>query len=164
MKNKLFLLSVLLVFSLTISAQDKTEKKFNMGIGATAGFPTGDLASALNLGYVVDLMGEYKLDPKFILTLSAGYNNWFVKGGGDSNLDAIPILVGAKYFFSDKVYGSAQAGPSIFTASGAGTYFTFAPGIGYKVSDKFDLLLKYQSTSIEGVSLALVGIRAGLRF
>lgn len=83
---------------------------------------------------------------------------------GDSNLSLIPILAGVKYHFTDKIYGSAQAGLSFATASGVGSIFTFAPGIGYKISEKIDLLLKYQSASKDGANMSFLGLRAGLSF
>jgi len=76
----------------------------------------------------------------------------------------IPVLVGGKYNFSDQLYGSAQIGLSFSTSSGGGSAFTFAPGIGYKISDNFDLLLKYQSASKNGGSTSFLGVRAGLSF
>ena len=72
--------------------------------------------------------------------------------------------MGARYYFSDKLFGSAQAGVSIFTENGSGKYFTFAPGIGYKISEKFDLLLKYQSITPSGGSINFMRVRAGLSF
>ena len=44
------------------------------------------------------------------------------------------------------------------------TESTFAPGTGYKISDNFDLLLKYQSASKNGSDLSFLGLRTGLSF
>ncbi len=76
----------------------------------------------------------------------------------------IPVLAGVKYDFSEKIYGSAQIGISFATESDGGSAFTFAPGIGYKISDQFDLMLKYQSASKDGGNTSFLGLRAGFTF
>jgi hypothetical protein len=73
-------------------------------------------------------------------------------------------MVGGRCYFSDKVFGSAQVGISIFTDALAGSAFTFAPGLGNKISEKFDLMLKYQSATKNGGDASYLGLRAGLRF
>jgi len=128
------------------------------------GLPTGDYADVANFAYGVDIMGEYAVAPSFDLTFSTGCVNWAKKSGYTGDVKLIPVLAGAKYYFSDKLYGSAQAGLSFATESGAGSVFTFAPGIGYKIADKFDLLLKYQSGSKNGSTVSFLGVRAGYSF
>ncbi len=163
MKAKLLLFVVLFVFAVSVNAQNKGDKAFKIGAGAMIGLPMGDASDATNLAYGVDLMGQYGVAEKLAVTLSAGYQDWSYKTGF-SDAGLIPVLAGVKYDFSDKIYGSAQVGLSFGTASGSESAFTFAPGVGYKISDKFDLLLKYQSASKDGASLSFLGLRAGFTF
>ena len=171
MKTKLFMLLVLVVLTASVNAQSKDSKPFKIGVGAVIGLSVGDLSTDFRYG--VDLQGEYAASPLVGLTVSAGYLGWVgggpvyaaIGGYGRGNTRPIlPVLAGARYYFADKLFGSAQAGVSIYTEKGAGNYFTFAPGIGYKISEKFDLLLKYQSIIVSGGNINFMGVRAGLSF
>ena len=173
MKTKLFLVTVMCVIALSINAQSKNEKPFKIGAGAIIGLPTGDASDIFNLTYGIDLMGEYTVAPSTALTLSVGYVEFSKKSEYKDMLDAlgitvktglIPVLAGVKYDFSEKIYGSAQIGISFATESDGGSAFTFAPGIGYKISDQFDLMLKYQSASKDGGNTSFLGLRAGFTF
>ena len=172
MKTKLLLIVMLFVLAVSANAQTKATstdtKTFKIGAGAMIGLPTGDSSDFFSLTYGVDLMGEYAIAPTYALTLSAGYADWALKSKYKDVLDAeagmIPVLAGVKYYFSDKIYGSAQLGLTFYTESGSGNAFTFAPGVGYKITDKFDLLLKYQSASKDGSTVSFLGVRAGYSF
>jgi hypothetical protein len=166
MKTKQLILTALLfVVASYVNAQTKDEKPFKFGAGVLIGLPVGDVSSYTNLAYGFDVLGEYAVAPSFGVTLSAGYVD-FAKKSGYSGFKTglIPILFGGKYYFSDMLYASAQVGLSLSTQSGAGSAFTFAPGIGYKISKNFDLMLKYQSASKNGGNVAFFGLRAGLSF
>lgn len=164
MRTKLIFMLVLVVLAGSINAQSKDEKPFTIGAGAAIGLPVGDVSTDFSLAWGLDLMGEYAVAPSLGVTLSAGYVDWVEKSGSIGSNGSVPVLAGVKYYFADKFYGSAQLGVSIFTQYGGGNYFTFAPGIGYKISERFDLLLKYQSITDSGFNIDFIGIRAGLSF
>lgn len=167
MKAKFLLLVVLCVMAVTVNAKKGDDKGFKIGIGGTAGIPTGDMSDVSSMAYGFDLKGEFGVAPKLAITVSAGYQNYILKSdfsGLGVDFGVIPVLGGLKYDFSDKVYGSAEVGLSFFTEKDAGNAFTFVPGVGYKVSDKFDLMLKYQTASKDGANFAFFGIRAGFTF
>jgi hypothetical protein len=159
MKVKLLLLFVLFVLAVSVNAQNKDEKTFKFGAGALIGLPMGDYNDVASLAYGIDLMGEYAVAPNIAINLSAGFLDWALKNGYSGNSSSIPVLLGGKYSFSDKLYGSLQAGITYQTESG-GSAFTFAPGIGYKISKKFDLLLKYQSAVANSIDMSFLGLRA----
>lgn len=163
MKTKLLLLVVLLVVTLSVDAQRSNEKQFKLGAGAMLGLPIGDITSRASLALGVDVLGEYAVTPEIGLTLSAGYNDWAKKSGVNGNWGFIPVFAGGKYYFTDQIYGSLQAGIS-FWADGTKSEFVYAPGVGYKISDKFDLLLKYQSQSNKRWGTSFFGLRAGYSF
>jgi hypothetical protein len=163
MKPKLLLLVALFVLAVSVNAQNRDGKTFKIGAGALIGLPVGDYANVASLAYGIDLMGEYVVAPKIGITLSAGYLDWALKSGISHYESYIPVLLGGKYSFSDKLYGSLQLGVTYQTESG-GSAFTFAPGIGYKISKKFDLLLKYQSASANSIDMSFLGLRIGYTF
>jgi len=159
---------VFLIFALTSLSfsgfSQKNDKSTKFSVGGELGLPVGDasLFTSLAIGFSGQL--DYNVAEKIDLTLNAG----FIKLTGKDGLEGvsvIPILGGAKYHFSDKVYGSAQLGISITNSYGVSSnQFTFAPGVGYKISDNLDLLLKYTTISSDGGSVNWIGVRAGYSF
>jgi len=165
MKTKLFMFAVLVALTLSVYAQSTDEKPFKIGVGALIGLPVGDMADFASLAFGFDALCEYAVAPEFAVTLSAGYLDWAKKSGlSGVKFGLIPVLVGAKYYFAEKIYGSAQLGISFSTTSGGGSAFTFAPGVGMKLTDNIDLLLKYQSASKNGGNTSFIGLRAGISF
>lgn len=164
MKAKLLLLFVLFVMAVTVYAQTKDGTSSKLSIGGMIGLPSDDMSTGYNFAYGVDLKAEFGIVPKLALTISAGYLDWAAKSGYGGSNGMIPALGGLKYYFSDKVYGSAEAGLTFSTNSGGGNVFTFAPGLGYKFTDKFDILIKYQDATKYGFSMSYLGLRAGLTF
>lgn len=165
MKTKLFMFAVLVALTLSCNAQSTDEKPFKIGVGALIGLPVGDIADFASLAFGFDALCEYAVAPEFAVTLSAGYLDWAKKSGFSGvKFGLIPVLVGAKYYFAEKIYGSAQLGISFSTTSGGGSAFTFAPGVGMKLTDNIDLLLKYQSASKNGGNTSFIGLRAGISF
>lgn len=163
MKKVLFTLA-LAIAAFAVNAQDKAAaKKFTIGGGATLGIPVGDLSAGSSFTVGADVQGEYAASENFGLTISAGYQNFLAKNGGGSS-GFIPVLAGARYYFNEKFFGSAQAGISLSTVSGGGSAFTYAPGIGYKVNDKLDFTAKYQAATQNGFTSAFAGVRVGYKF
>ena len=155
---------VLFAIAVTVNAQGADEKSFKIGVGAMIGLPVGDASDAANLAYGVDVMGEYGIASSMALTLSAGYVDWSYKSGF-SDAGVLPVLAGLKYDFSEKFFGSAQVGLSFFTASGSdGSAFTWAPGVGYKLTEKLDAVIKYQSATKNSFDTSFLGLRIGYTF
>jgi hypothetical protein len=164
---KRVILSITIVAIATLSANAQKEsaesKDFKFSVGVNAGIPVGDIKPYSNFAIGGDLQGEYKVAENFAGTLSAGYLTFTGKNGlGSTNF--IPVLVGGKYHFTDKVYGHAQLGVSFSTQSGGGSAFTYVPSIGYDVSSNFDIALKYQAASKNNFTTSYVGIRAAYSF
>ena len=160
MKKAIFTLAIA-ALGFTAGAQDKggSDKTLKFSIGATAGLPIGTLGNIASLAYGGDLQGEYAASEQVGITLSAGYIGYVGKSGFSID-GVIPVLAGARISFAENVYGSLQAGMSF---GSGGSAFTYAPGIGYKVSENFDVLLKYQAASKGGTS-SFVGLRAAYNF
>lgn len=165
MKKVILSLAIIaIVFSANAQKSKSKEaegSKVKFSIGGDAGIPVGIFSNVFNFAYGGDLQIDYATSSTSSLNLSAGYVSFSVKnslGGGGIGGGWIPVLVGGRYFFSPKVYGSAQLGVSIAT-SGGGTNFTYAPGIGVKISDNFDILAKFQSLTFTGGALSYAGVR-----
>jgi len=162
--KRILLSIVVMITMISANAQsDSNEKDFKFGIGGTLGLPTGDLAIFSNFVYGGDIKGEYTVAPNIAANLSIGYIRFNGKSGYTISDGLIPILVGGKYHFSEKVYGQAQLGLSISTASGGGSAFTYVPSVGFDIDENFNIELKYQAASKNG-TLSFVGLRIGRTF
>ena len=168
MKKLILSLSFVAIAALSASAQkEKKEsdaKKVTFSVAADLGIPVGDLSPFSSFVYGGDVQVEFAAASNFGVTVSAGYLGFAAKSGFTITGGLVPLLAGGRYYFSPKVYGSAQVGMSFSTVSGGGSAFTYAPGVGFKLGEKFDLLVKYQSASKNGGDNSFVGVRAGINF
>ena len=155
MKKAIFTLAIA-ALALTAGAQDKggSDKSFKPSIGLEAGLSTG---SRLNIG--ASLQGEFSAAENIGVTLNAGYLYTLKKDFIPSS-SLIPVLGGVKYYFSEQFFGHAQAGMTFF--KGGGSAFTYSPGLGYQVSENFDITAKYLGFSKGGGSY--FGLRAAYSF
>src|SRR5450432_2346502 len=159
MKKLIFAIAVMAISALGAHAQDVT-KKIVISVGVEGGFPVGSagLGDVYSFAIGGSLQAEYIVSPDFGLTLKAGYLDYLAKGGlGD--IGFIPVLVGFRYHFTPKVYASAQLGISFPTLNGGGSFFTYAPGIGFQLSRHVDLLARYEAASKSGFTYGNVGAR-----
>lgn len=176
--KKIFLAVILIaIASITVNAQQKKiAKKITYNVGVDAGLPVGYLKDYSSLMTGVSLQTEYPALKKLGVTASVNYLEFIAKRGG-VKLPLIPILGGLKYYFKPKIYLSTQAGMSFYagrekvekgdTLRGSGEkYFTYAPGIGFRTSRRFDVLLKYQAVYIASSkkTYSSAGVRIGYNF
>lgn len=169
--KKIILCAVIAASAATASAQSKTSVKQPVfSAGLEIGLPVGDFNDGYKFGLGATVQGEYPVADKAGITLSAGYLSFAGKtfeflGEKYKNKaqGVIPVLAGAKYYFSDNVYGHAQIGVSFFN-QGVGSAFTFSPGVGIKASDNIDVLVKYQSASKNGSTASFLGARVAYTF
>jgi opacity protein-like surface antigen len=162
--KKVLLIAALAVSSVSFAQDNSSDKPLSFSVGAELGLPIGDAAvgSSFVGGFSAQL--DYNVASQVALTLNSGYGKFFGKDGSDG-FGVIPVLGGLKYSFNDQFYGSAQLGLSFLTFGGESTSgFTFAPGVGYKVSDKFDVLLKYTNISDNDGAIGVFGTRLSYNF
>ncbi|UEG49925.1 porin family protein [Ferruginibacter lapsinanis] len=172
MKKVILSLAIVALAAFSANAQSKEKKSMQslrFSVGVDAGLPIADAGDVYSLAIGGDAQGEYAATPEVGITLSAGVSSWSIKsafGGGSTT--SIPVLAGGRYYFSDrKVYASVQAGVTIFTAKGGGSStsgFTYAPGVGYYITDNIDAMLKYQSASVTGGNISQVALRVAYNF
>jgi len=173
---KKLLLSLALVAGLGLAANAQTEGAVKkLSVGAEFGFPTGD-NSKDNLIVGGSLQYEHPVAKSFNITLSGGYLSNMLTGdtkkayealGWKTSAGYVPVKAGGKYYFGGNFYGAAELGATFGTESGAGTAFTYAPGLGasFSLADKssLDFGVRYESWSNNG-TLSFIGLRAAYAF
>jgi len=169
--KKIILCAAIAATTAAATAQTtKNAKQPLFSAGVELGLPIGDFKEGYKFGIGVTVQGEYPAAEKAGITLSAGYMSFAGKtfeflGEKYKNpaQGVIPVLAGAKYYFTEKVYGHAQAGVSFFN-HGVGAAFTYSPGVGIKASENIEVLVKYQGASKNGSTASFLGTRISYRF
>lgn len=174
MKRLLFAFAAIMLTATAANAQEKTSmsaKPVIFSIGVEPSLPIGKFGDAYSFGIGGSLQAEYKVAEDLGLTLNAGYINYSGKDytignttykGGSSGI--VPVMAGAKYYFSPKVYGHGQLGVGIGTSKGATSSFAYSPGVGFMLSRNFDVLFKYVGYSQKGGSSNTIGARLAYNF
>lgn len=171
MKKIYLAITIFAISILTANAQEqeKVKKRITYSFGGDIGIPTGYVSTYSSLVAGASLQAEYPVIKSAGITASVGYLDFIAKRGG-KGVSFIPALLGAKYYLTPKIYASGQAGLSFYggrdhgDGNGGGSgekYFTYVPGIGFRTSKHFDLLLKYEAVYI--ASSARTYSSAGLR-
>ncbi len=176
MKKLMTILFVVMLFTGVISAQDKS-----LGVGLNVALPMGNFGDFAGTGFGGTVVFEMEFSPQLNGTATAGYITWGGKDFGSFSYtySAIPILVGAKYFFmpTGGFYGHGQigfylfsvdvespSGNSFFTGSSSSTEFTISLGAGYEIPINENLMADIGAAYIIISDLGHVGIRAGVIF
>jgi hypothetical protein len=164
--KKLFFIMALTAASVAGYSQNSNVK---FGVGLEAAFPLGNFGDAYSFGIGGSAQANFVLDPTLDLTLQAGYISFqgkTVNGYKSPTIGYVPVLGGIEYKFTPQVFGSAQLGATFLTGNGAsGTAFTYSPGIGYKFTDNFNVLLKYTGYSEKNSdNTGTIGLRLGYTF
>lgn len=165
--KKLFFISALTAVSFAGNAQNQTGKPLKFSIGLEAALPLGTFADDFSFGIGGSAQADYSVAEKLALTLNAGYISFSgktISGYKTPSIGLIPVLAGFKYDLTPQLYGSAQLGVTFSDQKGAGSIFTYAPGLGYKFTENFDALLKYTGYSDKGGTSSTVGLRIAYTF
>lgn len=176
----------------SMMAQDN---RFSAGLEVA--LPMGDFGDAAGIGFGATLGFELPVGDNLGIIAQAGYINFTAKDitvdlgpFGSATVEgvssaAIPIQVGAKYYFTDNqegFYAGALTGIHLFSAEGSdgSTSFGVAPLLGYIIGENIDIALRYQllfdtqeTTVIVGTSVttestsvtnSYLGLRAAYMF
>jgi Putative MetA-pathway of phenol degradation len=171
MKKIILGTAMLIATVLTVNAQSSSDPRpLKFSVGLEAGLPVGDFKEGYKFGIGGSIQGEYAAAEKLGLTLNAGFLSFTGKTVeilGENykapTQSIVPVLAGAKYYFTEKVYGHAQAGISFFNNDG-GSAFTYSPGIGINAGENFDILVKYQAATKSGSTVSFIGARVAYNF
>jgi hypothetical protein len=102
-----------------------SQSRFNAGASFNIGFPTGSFSNLAKTGIGGTAIGEFAFNEKVSVTLSASYQNFPGKGEGfaaqgevyDFSVNAIPVLAGVRYYFSQEFFGTFEAGVNFLRVS-----------------------------------------------
>ena len=171
------LLLVLLTFAALTAAKAQTGDPAmegpKFGIGLDFAFPMGSFKDQTNYGVGGSLLYQHPVAKNLSITGNVGY----LRLNGKKTIlnlnykeGFIPVKAGARYFLAENIYGGAELGVSISTASGngSGTSFIYVPAVGveFPVADKgsVDLGVRYESWARSSSTRSFIGIRAGYNF
>lgn len=146
--NRIKMVAIAVIFSAFTFAQEQSPKNydsgFKLGIGVNGGLPTSDPYD-YNLG--ADVRLQYNLNKTYSLTLTTGFNNFFVKGA-DNDLGYIPVKAGFKAFvFKESLYLMGEVGAGIAVTNDYNkSSLLLSPSVGY-IAGNFDISLRYEHLS-----------------
>jgi len=174
MKTQLLTLLFAAGIAISSSAQSKpdsssaTNRGVKFSIGAEAGIPVGDASTGYNLVLGGSAKVEVPTSSLTSLTLSAGYNAFFLKGefkgyGIPSTSGFVPVKAGLKCFASSNFFVEGQAGIVWSTENGGGHAFAWSPGIGYDFAGGFEVGGRYEGWS-NGGTIGQISLRLAYRF
>lgn len=109
---------LVILFCLLLNFTIFAQSRFNAGASFNIGFPSGSFSDLAKSGVGGSAIGEFAFSEKVSATLSASYQNF--PGNGetfayqgkayDFSVNAIPILTGVRYYFSEEFFGTFEAG------------------------------------------------------
>jgi len=169
MKTTRILFAVIALFIISSSSVFAQNGRFS--IGANVAMPMGDFGDAAGVGFGGSLRYEMPVGDNLGLTGTVGYLTFGGKDFFDGiNFNLIPIMVGAKYYFTEQqngFYAGIAVGMTSSSTSAEGsessTVFTWAPGIGYHL-DNIDLGLDYNSYTKDEFTTSYLGLRLAYVF
>lgn len=168
----------LCVAAVAFGAKAQDSKKFSLGVGPVVSIPSGDLGTSNGVGIGGELQATYGLSSSIDGFAQAGYQSFagktvtvnvlgFTASTKSPSVSLIPVLVGARYKFSEKDGFNAGLGIGYgsFSASGASSTggFAYSPQVGYSIS-KFDIIANYTSVSVTGGSETFFGLKVYYKF
>lgn len=192
MKNLLLAIAVLAM--VVCAGPANAQGKISLGVGADVLMPIGSFGDAYNVGFGGTARGQYMVNDMFSVMLTAGYISIGAKDQGQNaagfkldNASMIPILAGAKYFFTPSTeslrpYGALEVGITSFKQTlpsvtilgqtiGGGSVssseFTYAPAIGFESAlgsgnTKLDVAVRWNGISDANAIAGRIGVIFGL--
>jgi len=183
MRTKLNILALAVIFASTSFSQSK----INIGASFNLGVPVGEFSDIAKTAIGGSINSEYVFSDKIYATLAVYYYSYSseiptvaIDGSTyDFSIEAIPVILGIKYFFNKSFFGTIEAGAHFMrvkadvylgdnlstdfeTKSGAGL------GLGYRIqlaeASLFEIMGVYQyvqddlsSISLRATVLVLLG-------
>lgn len=130
-------------------AQQEEQKQLTVDVAPMLSVPVGDLSDVAGLGFGAEVIVNYPVMDKLVATGAIGYLYHLEKN--DWTYTAIPIMVGAKYYFMPGVFAGAELGlhrwgweweTGGFSGSSSSNELTITPQIGYELG-KFAVTGQY---------------------
>lgn len=171
----ILVLAVVMSFAYRDSSAQKLSKTFSFGIGLEGGITTGDTKDFYPANGGLTLRGSYHVGPGFV-TLTSGAIAFIPKDIEGEDVKAgllIPVRAGYKYIIKDHFFVMGELGYGSFKeffsgeddelASDTQGGFLFAPSVGAQFG-VVEISLRYESVSLSGTNLSLIGLRLGFNF
>jgi hypothetical protein len=168
--KKIILTTSMTCFCLYLFAQNSKLITYSIGLHALV---PANYISVANIRPGASLQAEYRITHSISLTGSIGIATyaWWRAVYVDSTLFSIkkitliqvPILIGARFYFNNKIYASGQVGASFFNQN-LGAAFTYAPGVGTRIGKKFDATLRYIGVTKYPKSFSNLDLRFAYNF
>ncbi|UAY55040.1 outer membrane beta-barrel protein [Arachidicoccus terrestris] len=163
MKKALLLFAAGLFFVGVSNAQYERPIGSEFSVGITGALPVGDFSDVSSFGLGGDLKYAYNFNESIAATVSAGYNNFFVKdelknAGFDKNVGIVPLKAGVRFSMGG-LYAEPQLGVAIGTNEGSESAFTYAGQVGVMATQNLDLSLRYEGWSKNDIKNGFVGLR-----
>lgn len=156
---------ILFIISITYTADAQKIYTFKPGIGGELGVVTGNLNKTHSFAAGATGQLDYNVDTDLAITANAGIIQLIGKKINSTiknrSITFVPLLAGIKYYFTPLIYGSGQLGTSIDVSKNGGSIFTYIPGIGFKIDNNLDALVKYTGYKDSG---GTIGVRLGYTF
>ena len=183
MRTKIF---ILVLTALLVSASF-SQSKFNVGASLNLGVPLGDFSDIAKTAIGGSINSEYVFSDKVSATLAVYYYSYSseiptvaIDGSTyDFSIEAIPVILGLKYFFNKSFFGTFEAGAHIMRvkadvylgdnlSTDFETKFGAGLGLGYRIqlaeASLFEMTGVYQfiqddlsSISLRATVLVLLG-------
>mgnify|MGYP000863002575 CR=1 FL=1 len=131
-------------------AQQEEQKQLTVDVAPLLSVPVGDFSDVASLGLGAEVIVNYPVMDKLVATGAIGYLYHLEKN--NATYTAIPIMIGAKYYFIPGVFAGAELGihrwswevdTGFFgTVSSSSNEVTLTPQIGYELG-KFAVTGQY---------------------
>jgi hypothetical protein len=177
--KKLFLLSVIILSTMTLTAQeanvrlsaieqrlDALEKKSliaqEANVGLSAALPVGNFADITTFGFNLDANYLWEVSEQFNLGVATGFHYYFGKDLGSRYYNPkdwgfLPISAAGRFNASKDFTIGADVGYAIgINPNGNDGGFYYAPKIQYGIIETLDIVVAYKRVSLDGLSLGAI--------
>jgi hypothetical protein len=128
--------------------------------------PVGNASNIEGIGFSFNGQAQFPIQKTgFNLLLRTGVDFFLAKTNNTYNtqttratLDAIPVLVGARYYFNEGFHGDLELGFRYKFSGESKTVFDLAPSIGYQTKT-FDPFIRFSTSLLPSSSFVSFGAR-----
>lgn len=170
--RKLILLSFIIILSsLTVSAQKNGTTRFSLG--PEIGFATGTFSNIAGFGIGAIIQAEHFYQENLSVTALFGFVDYFGASIPNTNTKyksslILPLRVGGRYYIGDGFHVGAQIGVGFISGASSSTGFAYSPQVGYNFRTSkgkaIDATFKYDGYAVSGGSLSALGVRLAYIF
>jgi hypothetical protein len=162
---------ILLTFAAVACLSIASFAQGRFSVGAELALPQGDFGDGFGTGFGASVRYESPINDNISWMGTIGYIAFGEKDNSGVTLSQIPIMAGAKYYFTES-FGGFYAGAELGLSMGkvkfdggddSSTDFGFAPQVGYHLG-VIDISARYLIVSYDGDDANSVGLRVAYVF